>query len=167
MNAAESRYATSQSLTAVFNCDFVNEPREVAFPVEVTAPVRFALVVTVAAFPVTEPEIAFVTVKSVNQPFAILVQVEPICPDASVARMEADAPGAEEDVTAWVWAVAVELVEETVSVPGVAMVVAKLPVPLPVTAPVRVMVWSPVLTQLFVPVMSDVKASVPDASFNV
>ena len=115
-----------------------------ALPTLVIGPVRFALVVTVAAFPVIEPEIEFVTVKSVNHPLTILVPVEPIIPLASVANIEAAAPGVEEDVIAWVWAVAVELVDDTVNVPGVAIVVAKELVPDPVTAPVRVMVWSPV-----------------------
>jgi len=40
------------SVSAVASCADVNEPRLVALPVEVTAPVRFALVVTVAALPV-------------------------------------------------------------------------------------------------------------------
>lgn len=110
------------------------------FPTEVTPPVKLALVVTVAALPVTEPAIAFVTVRSVNQPLTIRVPVEPIIPLASVARSEAAMPGAEDEVIAWVWAVAVELVEDTVKVPGVAIVVANDPTPEPVTAPVRVIV---------------------------
>ncbi len=36
-------------------------PREVAFPEDVTAPVKFAFVVTVAAFPVTLQAMALVT----------------------------------------------------------------------------------------------------------
>jgi hypothetical protein len=43
------RVATSLSLSAVFRLAVVNEPRLVALPDEVTAPVRLALVVTVAA----------------------------------------------------------------------------------------------------------------------
>lgn len=50
----------------------------VVFPEEVTSPDKLALVVTVAAFPVTEPTIAFVTSKSVNQPLVTLVAVAPI-----------------------------------------------------------------------------------------
>jgi hypothetical protein len=68
----------------------------------VITPVRLAFVVTVAALPVTEPAIAFVTVKSVNQPFTIRVVVFPIIPLASVASNEAAIPGAEEDVIACV-----------------------------------------------------------------
>ena len=56
------------------------DPRRVAFPVEVIAPVRFAFVVTVAALPVILPTIAFVTSKSVNQPLRILASVVPIEP---------------------------------------------------------------------------------------
>lgn len=97
-----------------------------------------------AAVPVILAAIAFVTVKSVNQPLTMRVPVLPIMPLESVARMDAAAPGVDEDVMAWVWAVAVLLVEDTVRVPGVAIVVAKLPVPEPVTAPVKVIVWSPV-----------------------
>jgi len=52
----------------------------VAFPTDVTTPVRLALVVTVAAFPVILPAIALVTCKSVNHPFVIRVPVEPISP---------------------------------------------------------------------------------------
>ena len=43
-----------------------------------TGQVRFALVVTVAAFPVIEPVIAFVTSISTNQPLVTLVAVAPI-----------------------------------------------------------------------------------------
>ena len=50
----------------------------VAFPVLVTSPVRLAFVVTVAALPVIEPVIAFVTSKSVNQPLVTRVAVAPI-----------------------------------------------------------------------------------------
>lgn len=50
MVSALSRYTTSQSDTAVFSCDFVNEPRLVALPIDVTAPVRFAFV---ASFPLS------------------------------------------------------------------------------------------------------------------
>lgn len=88
-----SRYIASPSEIAVFNCAFVNEPRSVAFPVEVTCPVRFAFVVTVPAFPVTLPAIAFVTCKSVNHPFTIRFPVTPICHEASVARSDAEAHG--------------------------------------------------------------------------
>lgn len=52
--------------------------RVVAFQTEVTSHVRLALVVTVAAFPVIEPAIAFVTSKSVNQPLVTRVAVAPI-----------------------------------------------------------------------------------------
>jgi hypothetical protein len=38
-------------VSAAANCADVNDPRLVALPTEVTAPVRLALVVTVAAFP--------------------------------------------------------------------------------------------------------------------
>lgn len=78
----------------------VNDHNSVALPVEVTAPVRFAFVVTVAELPVIEPDIAFVAVISVAHSLTILVPVEPICPLASVASRDADAQGAEEDVTA-------------------------------------------------------------------
>lgn len=50
----------------------------VAFPVLVTSPVRLAFVVTVAALPVIEPVIAFVTSKSVNHPLVTRVAVAPI-----------------------------------------------------------------------------------------
>lgn len=56
----------------------VCEAIEVAFPDEVIGQVRFAFVVTVAAFPVIEPVIAFVTSKSVNHHFVTLVAVAPI-----------------------------------------------------------------------------------------
>jgi hypothetical protein len=78
----------------------VKEPSSVAFQVEVTAHVRFAFVVTVPALPVTDPDIAFVAVISVNHHFTILVPVDPICPVASVASIDAAAQGADEDVTA-------------------------------------------------------------------
>jgi len=39
-------------VSAAASCAEVNDPRLAALPVEVTAPVRFALVVTVAALPV-------------------------------------------------------------------------------------------------------------------
>ncbi len=55
---------------------------------------------TVPAFPVTEPVIVLVTVRSVNQPLTIRVPVEPIIPLESVARIEAAAPGVEEEVIA-------------------------------------------------------------------
>ena len=132
--------AISLSERAVLSCAVVKLHKTVAFPVEVTAPVRLALVVTVAAFPVTLPAIAFVAVMSVNQPFTIRVPVDPICPEESVASIEAAAQGVGEDVIACVCAVAVEFVELTVFVHGVAIVVAKLPVPLHVTAPVKVIV---------------------------
>lgn len=61
-----------------------------------------------------------------------------------MASIDADAQGAEDDVTACVCAVAVLFVDDTVRVPGVAIVVAKDHVHEPVTAPVRVIVWSPV-----------------------
>ncbi len=88
------------SVSAVAKFAEENDPREVAFPELVTAPVKLAFVVTVAAFPVTEPAIAFVTVKSVNHPFTMRVPVLPIIPLESVANIEAAAPGAEEDVIA-------------------------------------------------------------------
>jgi len=54
----------------------------VAFPNDDTSPVKFALVVTVAAFPVTLPTIGAVTVKPVNVP--TLVNDEFTTFDASV-----------------------------------------------------------------------------------
>ena len=75
-----------------------------------------------------------------NHHFTILVPVEPICQVASVANKEAATQGAELDVIACVCAVAVLLVEETDIVHGVAIAVAKEPVPVPVTAPVSVIV---------------------------
>lgn len=142
----------------------VCEAIDVALPDEVIGPVRLALVVTVAALPVIEPTMLLVTVRSMNQPLTIRVPVEPIIPLESVASIEAAAPGAEEEVMACVWAVAVELLLATVSVPGVAIVVANDPVPEPVTAPVRVMVWSPVLAPEIelVPVTARVGVELPD-----
>lgn len=52
----------------------------VAFPVLVTGPVRLAFVVTVAAFHVILPTIAFVTSRSANQPFVTRAPVAPIEP---------------------------------------------------------------------------------------
>lgn len=80
----------------------MNDPRTAAFPVLVMCPVRFALVVTVAALPVIDHAIAFVAVISVAHNFTIRVPVDPICPLASVARSEAAAHGAEDDVIACV-----------------------------------------------------------------
>ena len=90
------------SVSAVSKFDELNEPNEVAFPDEVIAPVKLALVVTVAALPVILPAILFVTVKSTNQAFTIRVPVLPIMPLASVANIDAAAPGAEDDVMACV-----------------------------------------------------------------
>lgn len=84
----------------MLSCAVVNDHSSVAFQVDVTAPVRFAFVVTVPALPVTDPDIAFVAVISVNHHFTILVPVDPICPLASVASRDAAAQGAGEDVTA-------------------------------------------------------------------
>ena len=68
------------SVKAVSKLADVNEPKDVALPTEVTAPVKFALVVTVPAFPVMLPTIELVTSKSVNQPLRILASVVPIEP---------------------------------------------------------------------------------------
>lgn len=112
----------------------------VALPVDVICPVRFAFVVTVAELPVIDHAIAFVAVISVNHHLTILVPVDQICQVASVASIDADAQGAEEEVMACVCAVAVLFVDDTVKLHGVAIVVAKLHVPLHVTAPVKVIV---------------------------
>ncbi len=63
-----------------------NEPREVAFPTEVIAPVRFALVVTVAAFPVIEAIIGCVNVATlVLESYVMPVLVfPPRLPDIAV-----------------------------------------------------------------------------------
>jgi hypothetical protein len=55
----------------------VCEAIAVALPTEVIGPVRLALVVTVAAFPVIEPTIELVTSRSVNHPLVTLVPVSP------------------------------------------------------------------------------------------
>lgn len=49
--SVESRYIASPSLIAVLSWAFVKLPSTAALPTEVTCPVRFAFVVTVAAFP--------------------------------------------------------------------------------------------------------------------
>ena len=54
-------------------------PTVAVFPVLVTSPVKLALVVTVAAFPVIDPAIALVTVKLVKVP--TLVKLEPTIVD--------------------------------------------------------------------------------------
>ena len=112
---------------------FATLPVSVTVPVFTVRAVESVAFVTVPAFPVTLPEIALVTVRSVNHPFTKRVPVLPIWPLESVARIDAAAPGADEDVMAWVWAVAVLLEDDTVSVPGVAMVAA--PVLASVNAP--------------------------------
>jgi hypothetical protein len=61
---------------------------DVAFPTDVTGPVKFAFVITllalvaVAALPVILPEIGFVTVKFANVP--TLVKLEPVIVDFNV-----------------------------------------------------------------------------------
>ena len=50
------------SVTAVAIFEEVNEPKLVVFPVDVIAPVKLALVVTVAAFPEIEPTIVLLNV---------------------------------------------------------------------------------------------------------
>jgi hypothetical protein len=65
---------------AVANCADVNEPSEVEFPMDVTAPVRLALVTTVAALPieVTPPvKLAFVVTLPAVKPDAVPVMFVP------------------------------------------------------------------------------------------
>lgn len=81
VNVGEARGALASRAVCnpdVFAIESAASAIAVAFHVDVTTPVRLALVVTVAAFHVTEPTIAFVTSKSVNQPFVTRVAVAPI-----------------------------------------------------------------------------------------
>ena len=64
----------------------------VAFPVDVTGPVRSALVVTVAAFPVTLPAMGLVTVKLPRVP--TLVRLDPVTVLANVVPVKAAASAA-------------------------------------------------------------------------
>ena len=64
----------------------------VAFPVDVTGPVRSALVVTVAAFPVTLPAMGLVTVKLPRVP--TLVMLDPVTVLANVVPVKAAASAA-------------------------------------------------------------------------
>jgi hypothetical protein len=74
------------------------EAMEVAFPTEVIGPVRFALVVTVAALPVTDPTIAAVTVRVARVPTEVrelantlAARVAPVrVPAAAVTVMSAE-----------------------------------------------------------------------------
>jgi len=60
-------------VSAAANCAEVNEPSDAALPTLVTAPVRFALVVTVAAFPDMFPVKAAVIVPALKLPEASLI----------------------------------------------------------------------------------------------
>ena len=81
VNVGEARGAFASRAVCnpdVFAIERAESAIAVALPVLVTGQVRLALVVTVAALPVIEPAIAFVTSKSVNQPLVTLVAVAPI-----------------------------------------------------------------------------------------
>jgi hypothetical protein len=77
------------SVSAVASCADVKDPRLAALPTLVIAPVRFALVVTVEALPVTEPVIAAVTVNPANVPTD--VNEDAVTPAASVAPLNVPA----------------------------------------------------------------------------
>src|SRR3989344_1014165 len=76
----------------------------VALPTEVIGPVRFALVVTVAALPVIEPTMALVDSRSVNQPLVILAPVAPREPVIVILPEPRASPAkVGEEVVATVW----------------------------------------------------------------
>ncbi len=106
-----------------------------ALPTEVTSPVKFALVVTLPAVNPAAVPVIFVPTKAEGVPklgvtnvglvFITNVEPVPVC-DATLVAFPT-------------------LVIGPVRLALVTTVVAKLPVPVPVTPPVNVIVWSPVL----------------------
>jgi hypothetical protein len=63
------------SVSAVASCADVNEPSDAALPTEVTAPVRFALVVTLPAVKLAAVPVMFVPIKDVGVPKAGVTRV--------------------------------------------------------------------------------------------
>ena len=65
---------------AVLNWATVKEPNDAAFPTDVTCPVKLAFVVTVAAFPVVDPEepVTLVCVPVSVTPLAVTVPAKAV-----------------------------------------------------------------------------------------
>ena len=63
------------SVKAVDNCADVNEPHDVAFPTEVIAPVKFALVITLPAVSPAAVPVIFVPTKAEGVPSAGVTNV--------------------------------------------------------------------------------------------
>ena len=121
---------------------------EVALPTDVITPVRLAFVTTVAALPtLVTPPVKFALVTTVA---ALPTLVTPPVRFAFVTTVAA----------------LPTLVTPPVRLAFVTTVAAKLPLPLPVTPPVSVIVWSPVLapdTEV-VPVTASVGVDAPETT---
>ena len=108
-----------------------------ALPTDVTSPVKFAFVVTVAALPVTLPTIGAVTVKFANVPTLVKLDARTLLASVAPVKVEASA-------TAEIVISALPSKSTLLIFLGAAnfVAVAALPVTLPTI--VEVKVWAPV-----------------------